>query len=421
MRPPLRRLRLRLTAWYLAAIVIVLLVTRVLLFGLLARDSTRELDRSLHEVSRAVVQATALRIQAGAAPKAAAMEAVREISSARRRVLLVEGAGPADGPAALRSLAQRARRVGLAQEDVRAEGRQWRAFARRMSVPDGADYVVLVLADRAEVSHDYDTLARSFLLTALGTLLLVAVGGWYLASVSVAPVERMMDQMRRFMADAAHELRTPVTVLRSRAELTLERERDPAAYATALEEIAREAARMGSVVDDLFTLARADADEGTRRPDLTPLFLDDLVSDALATASALAEAKGVHLELGRYDETPARADAALLRQLLLILLDNAVKYTPVGGSVEVAVFPDGSSAVVIVDDTGMGIDPAEADRLFERFYRSDRAREQTGGAGLGLSIARWIAESHGARLRLRPRPGGGTRAELRLPLRLSSS
>ena len=139
------------------------------------------------------------------------------------------------------------------------------------------------------------------------------------------------------------------------------------------------------------------------------------------STSALAEAKEVQLELGRYEEAPARGDPALIRQLLMILLDNAIKYTPGGGRVEVAVYNEAGFATVIVEDTGIGIEPAELSQLFERFYRSDRAREQAGGAGLGLSIARWIADSHGARLRLGSRPGGGARAEVRFPLRLSSS
>jgi signal transduction histidine kinase len=407
--------------------VIVLLVSRVLLFGLLAGESSRELDRSLRDVVRDVVRATAIRLDAGEEPHRAALESVREMATARRPVHLLDASGATvyatGAPLSIpRGLVENARTAGVAEEDFRgSSGERWRALAQRIPVRGQGTFVLVVLADRAEANRDYDSLARSFLVTALATLLLVAVGGWYLASVSVAPVERMMDQMRRFMADAAHELRTPVTVLRSRAELTLERERDPAAYAAALEEIAREAARMGGVVDDLFTLARADADAGAPAPALTALFLDDLVSDALAAASALAEAKQVQLELGRYEEAPARGDPALIRQLLMILLDNAIKYTPGGGRVEVAVYNEAGFATVIVEDTGIGIEPAELSQLFERFYRSDRAREQAGGAGLGLSIARWIAESHGARLRLGSRPGGGARAEVRFPLRLSSS
>jgi signal transduction histidine kinase len=421
VRPPLRRLRLRLTAWYLGAFVLVLLVTRVLLFGLLTRETSRELDRSLRDVTRDIARATSIRLEAGLDARRAAIESADELSTSVRPVYLYDPdgapifvAGPE--PEGLRDLAGTALREGSADETLTlAGGRRWRALAQRIPLAGAGDDVVIVLADLAEVNRDYATLSRSFLLTALATLLLVAVGGWYLASVSVAPVERMMDQMRRFMADAAHELRTPVTVLRSRAELTLEREREPAAYAAALEEIAREAARMAGVVDGLFTLARADADAGAPAPEQRPLFLDDLVSDALAAASALAEAKGVGLELGRYEEAPARGDPALIRQLLMILLDNAIKYTPLGGCVEVEVFQDGAAAVVVVEDNGMGFDPAEIPRLFERFYRSDRAREQTGGAGLGLSIARWIADSHGARLHLAPRTGGGARAELRFP------
>lgn len=425
MRHPLRRLRLRLTAWYFVTFLAVLLFSRVVLSGLLVRASSRELDLSLRDAVREVIRATAIRLDDGVEPRRAAVESADELESPLRPVYLFDAAaaplfpaGPE--PPVLRALARRTLAAGSVEEEFDGSaGQRWRAIGQRMEVRGGGAYAVLALADLAEVEREDERVSRAFLLTALLALLLVAAGGWYLASISVVPVERMMEQMRRFMADAAHELRTPVSVLRSRAELTLERERDAAAYEAALEEIAREAARMGGVVDDLFTLARADA--GAPTVARTPLYLDDLVSDAVETASALAEAKGVHLELGRYEEAPAVGDPALLRQLVMILLDNAVKYTPPGGRVEAAVYRRGGTATVVVEDTGMGIEPDELPRLFQRFYRSDRARERGGGAGLGLSIARWIADSHGARLHLAPRAGGGTRAEFRIPARVSSS
>jgi signal transduction histidine kinase len=425
LRFPLRRLRLRLTAWYFVTFLAVLLVSRVVLSGLLVRASSRELDVALRDAVREVIRATAIRLDDGAEPRRAAVESADELESPLRPVYLFDAAGeplfPAGPePPVLRALAKRTLAAGSAEEEFDGSaGQRWRVIGQRMEVRGGGAYAVLALADLAEVEREDERVSRAFLLTSLLALLLVAAGGWYLASISVVPVERMMEQMRRFMADAAHELRTPVSVLRSRAELTLERERDAAAYEAALQEIAREAARMGGVVDDLFTLARADA--GAPTVARTPLYLDDLVSDAVEAASTLAEAKGVRIELGRYEEAPVVGDPALLRQLVMILLDNAVKYTPPGGRVEAAVYRQGGTVTVVVDDTGMGIEPEELSRLFERFYRSERAREQGGGAGLGLSIARWIADSHGARLLLAPRAGGGTRAELRIPARLSSS
>src|SRR6266496_1461497 len=188
--------------------------------------------------------------------------------------------------------------------------------------------------------------------------------------------------MRRFMADAAHELRTPVTLLRTRTEVALGQDRDASRDAATLRAIEREAACLGEIVGDLLTLARADA--GERTIALAPVYLDDVAAEAVEAMRTLAEQKRVALEVGRFEEARVTGDAALVRQLLVIVLDNAVKFTP--------------------------------PRVFERFYRGDPARRETGGAGLGLAIARWIAEAHQARIELGSPPGGGTRVTIVFPL-----
>jgi len=229
-------------------------------------------------------------------------------------------------------------------------------------------------------------------------------------------VEGSMETMRRFMADAAHELRTPITVLRSQAEVALQRERNAEGYVEALRRVESEAVRLGATVEDLLTLARADA--GERAPERRRVFLDDLALDAASGARALAETRGVALEVGAFEEAVVSGDAALLRQLLMIVLDNAVKFTPAGGRVRVSAAAPGGQAEVVVEDTGIGITPEQLPHVFERFYRGDPARARADGAegaGLGLAIARWIADAHGARIEVTSEPGRGTRVAIVFP------
>jgi two-component system OmpR family sensor kinase len=166
-------------------------------------------------------------------------------------------------------------------------------------------------------------------------------------------------------------------------------------------------------VANLFILARADA--GERPVALEPFYLDDVASDAVRAAGVLARSKGVRLELGAYDEAPARGDAELVRQLIMVLLDNAVKFTPEGGTVRVDVDVRDGAPTVSVQDSGIGIGPADLPRIFDRFYRADPARQRSGGAGLGLSIASWIAGQHGAEIAVSSQPGRGTRFTVRFP------
>jgi signal transduction histidine kinase len=202
-------------------------------------------------------------------------------------------------------------------------------------------------------------------------------------------------------------------VLRSRADVALSRAREPEAYVDALTAVGLEAERMGRIVDDLLTLARVDA--GERAIVRQPLYLDDLALDAVSGVRVLAETHGVDLDVKEFEEAPVEADPTLVRQLLVILLDNAVKFTPTGGSVSLSVRSADGCAIVTVEDTGVGISPAELPRIYDRFYRGDDARRRSDGAGLGLSIAKWIADTHGADIELVSTVGQGTCVTVRFP------
>ncbi len=288
------------------------------------------------------------------------------------------------------------------------------AYAERFSTSQGGHYVAVAVANRDTIDDRYAMLlAYGGGLGAFG-LLLVATGGWLLARKSVAPVEHTMQQMRRFMADAAHELRTPVAVIRSRVDVTLERPRDAAAYETALAELRGEAERLAMLVNDLFTLARADADERAFTP--VRVQLDEVVLEAVTTAGWIASRRNITLDVAEADEAVITGDAALLRQLVLIVLDNAIKFSHAGGAITIGVHAEPAVAMLSVRDAGVGIAPEDVPRAFDRFYRAESARGVTAGAGLGLAIAKWIADVHGAQIAIAPAQGRGTLVTVRFPI-----
>ncbi|MGZ3485119.1 MAG: sensor histidine kinase, partial [Gemmatimonadaceae bacterium] len=222
-----------------------------------------------------------------------------------------------------------------------------------------------------------------------------------------------IEFMRRFMADAAHELRTPITILRTRAEVALQQPREAANYVSALQAIEAEARRLGGIVDSLLVLARADA--GERQIEKTRIFLDDIAIDAAGAAQVVARQKNVDVTVDLFEEAPVDGDPILIRQLIMIVLDNAVKFTDAGGQVHVRVSMLEGAPTFAVEDTGIGIKQEELSRVFQRFFRGETARSRTNGAGLGLSIASWIAREHGADITLSSEPGKGTNVIVTFP------
>jgi heavy metal sensor kinase len=224
-------------------------------------------------------------------------------------------------------------------------------------------------------------------------------------------------RQRQFMTDASHELRTPLSVMRTAAQVALQKpQRAEGEYRDALDSIERQTHALGRIVNDMFMLARADS--GGIVVQSTEMYLDEVLTEAVQTVSVLAERRGIQLETPALNEAPYRGDEGLLRQLFINLLDNAVKYTPEGGLVRVLFEREESEYTVIISDTGVGI-PAEAQPyIFDRFFRVDNSRTQTmdgNGAGLGLSIALWIAQVHKGRLELQHSDRAGSRFSVALP------
>lgn len=231
----------------------------------------------------------------------------------------------------------------------------------------------------------------------------------------IARLEAAFHRQRQFTGDASHELRTPLTALKGQVEVALARPRDPDEYRAVLTGVNEEVDRLIRLVGSLLTLARADAGEIPLARE--PISLGDAVAGAVEQVEPLAAQRGISLSLEAGPVIVVDVDESLLLQLLLNLLDNAIKYTSHSGEVRAVWGIDGRSAYVTVSDTGIGIDAAHLPHVFERFYRVDKARTRAeGGTGLGLAISRWIAEAHGGDISASSIPGQGSSFTVRLPL-----
>jgi signal transduction histidine kinase len=397
-----------MTAWYVATFAIVLATLGVLLFTALAHDLSIGLDTSLRAATREIATERWQR-----APSATDAVSLLPIPESQLYLFDLEGRllTPGSSDAELRKLVVAAAAKGSASNSWDAPGDlSLQAYAERFTTSSGAQYVAAAVVNRDTIDDRYATLLS--LVGGLGALglILVASGGILLARKSVAPVERSMEQMRRFMADAAHEMRTPVAVMRSRVEVTLERPRDAAAYEAALSDLRGEVERMGTLVNDLLTLARADAAFSPAR-----VQLDEVVMEAVATAGWIASRRAIELTVSEAEEVVIDGDPVLLRQLVLIVLDNAIKFSRDGGTVAVALHARADGCELTVDDRGVGIGDADPARIFDRFYRGDTVRGTSAGAGLGLAIARWITEVHGAHIAIAPGAECGTRVTITFP------
>lgn len=219
--------------------------------------------------------------------------------------------------------------------------------------------------------------------------------------------------MQRFTADASHELRTPLTSLMGNLELALRRPRDPAELAQTIGTTLEELARTSQLIDSLLVLARSDA--GQLRLPLTQLELGAIAARACEPYAVIAAERGLSLAVNSPAPLYARVDALWFGRAVANLVDNACKYTPRGGRIEVTVREDSSSAVLEVTDTGPGLSATDLERAFERFYRGINSRGTTEGFGLGLAITRDILRAMKGELTLESTPGQGTRARISLP------
>jgi signal transduction histidine kinase len=271
-------------------------------------------------------------------------------------------------------------------------------------------FVLQVVQDR---SGELQTLQVT--LTVLGLAGLAAVGlaaalGWLYAGRALVPIRESIRRQREFAADASHELRTPLTVIRGNLRTLAAGAAQSPAQREALGDIETEVTRMGSLIEQLLLLARSDSD--ALELELGSADLAEEATDALEGFAPVAAGKQVRLELD-VEPAPMRGDRFRLRQLVGILVDNAVRHAPSQGQVRVTVREAGGRATLTVEDNGPGIRADDLPRVFDRFWRAVDAPE--GGSGLGLAIAAWIVERHGGRIRVENRPSGGARFTAELP------
>jgi two-component system sensor histidine kinase CiaH len=331
---------------------------------------------------------------------------------ANARGLTVPGLPDPAGVAAALAGNTDARSIQIASETMRV----YTTPAR-----NGDRIVGAIQAARSEREHQSELRLVGVMSLAgvgLGAILAVPIG-LFLAQRAMQPIDAAFARQRAFIADASHELRTPLTLIRATTELVQRLPEASPAVREELDDVLDEIDATDRLVGDLLLLARLDSDEYPLR--LETLDLGEVVRTAAASFTPLAAAAGLALTI----ETPSgilvAGDGDRIRQVVRILLDNAISYTPVGGSIRVVAERRGPRAVVAVSDTGTGIPPAEQAHVFDRFYRADRARSRgTGGTGLGLAIARALVLAHHGEIGLESQQGVGTTVRFTLPVATAS-
>ena len=475
--------RVRLTFWYTTVLALVLILVAAVTYFIYSRNSRQRTDSDLVELSDAFVTTLQAELKDQQGPeslKTAGIEAIFEHRFRDHVYIVLDSSGkpvvsswdlPAAAPLdrftpeqALEEIAsprrvQQSSRPGSMFISLRGGRDGYRGFSRKISLDEQLCTVIALqsLHAREEMLED---IRATFAWTIPLALLLASAGGYFLARKSLAPVVAMsrqagrigaanlharlavqnekdelghlaqsfnslldrlsesFERQRRFMADASHELRTPVAILRGEAEVALSQQaRSLEEYRESLGVLHHEAERLTHIVEDLFTLTRADAGQYPLQP--RDFYLEELVGECVHSARTLALAKKISLNFEEASESPIRADESLLRRMILNLLDNAIKYTPEGGRVTVTCRRTADEYVLSITDTGGGIPADLQPRIFERFFRADKARSRSendgGGAGLGLSISRWIAEAHHGRLELTRSNSSGSTFTAYLP------
>ncbi len=459
MRTASLPIRARLSLWYTAVLSLVLAASAAGFYLIHSRSRLALVDQELARAAALVARTLATEIDEGAALAEAAREAMDTIAMPGRSLAIFNGAGvplahrfwePLQGRAA-DGLAER----GLATATVGTPTGTYRVYRAHLSHA-GTPFEVGVAESLAALDRELAVLRHTLAASFVFALLLAAGGGLWIARAALQPVSLMaaqarritdrtpgfklgapnprdelgllarafnellarlesaLSQQRQFMADASHELRTPVSIARTAIEVTLGRQGRPEdEYRDALRVVHAQMRRLSRIVEDLFTLARADA--GGLPVERSPLYLDELVADCVKEAGVLAAPKDVELDAHGPSDLEIRGDERLLREMFINVLDNAIRYTPRGGRVRVELAASNGAIEVSVTDSGPGIPEAERERVFERFVRLHPSQGADGG-GLGLPIARVIAEAHGGSLRVARSDPSGSTFLARLPL-----
>ena len=446
-----KSIRTRLTIWYLMVIVILLLVFSGLAYFMLDHNLYQNLDNSLQTRSTELISSPVIAPQAN--------ELILSFDSNGN---LLREFGPSIDTASIKILVQQAL---LGQKSfltaLTADKQSVRLYATSFKVPFSNQLLVIVVGQLTTgITGVLDTFRYVLIIAIVAVIVLAGIGGLFLASRVLKPVEQItqtaqkieesdlsqritvknddelgrlastlndmigrleeaFNRQRQFTADASHELRTPLAIMQAEATLALSKERDEADYRKSLETISQESTYMSSVIGKLLFLARSDA--GKEQLNFENVDLKDLITGLSTNVEALAADKGIKFAVDAQENLVVNGDKVKLRQLFINILENAVRYTPTGGNISISLVRKEGSALATISDTGIGIPPEHLPHIFERFYRVDKARSRAdGGVGLGLAIAKYIADSHGGKIEVASQLGKGTTLNVSIPLKDSN-
>lgn len=447
--------RARLTLYYVSVLAAALLVVCGLIYVLLARALHSRVDDNLHALLQITSNSLDNDLAEGQDVEDAARSTAAELSSRQQMLAIYDASG--------RLLAEEGKDTDLdivlppletipsgepmlmtVAEKGDEDDRHRLGLSRITITPYRATYIVVAGMSLEPTDEELEAFREILVYVVPIALLLAGLGGWFLAYRSLAPVVAMADRarqigfedlsgrlpvanprdelgrlaqtfndllgrldtalthQRQFMADASHELRTPVTISRTAASVALQLpHRDEREYRETLTIVEQQAVRLSRLVDDMFTLAWADAGDYPVRRE--PMYLDEVIHEVVSAARVMASTKNVTIECETIEPATLTGDEELIRRLVANLLDNAIRHTPVGTVVRIRLQRVSDKYEISVTDRGPGIPVDSQARIFERFYRVDVSRSRqasTGGAGLGLALARWIAQVHDGDLSL---------------------
>jgi signal transduction histidine kinase len=408
-----RPIRWRLAAWSVGVLAVILILFGTTIYVSMARGLMAEVDRSLMLNSQA------------------AQASVEELAETGH----VDGLGYHGGTFYLvvaqdGTVLANPQRVAVQDlpafvfpsdggqfSTIQLGGQRTRVYTRALQLAGLAPSTLVVGEDLEPEDLTLQRLLLVLLVVGGAALALSLVGGWLLAARALVPIQLAFETQQEFVADASHELRTPLSILHSATDLLDQHSDEPLRANRGLfEDVRREIRHMERLNLDLLTLARAD--QRQLQLAVGQVQLGALAADLVRRIQPLADERGVTVEADVASPPPVvEADPERLHQVGLILLDNALEHTPRGGRVTLVVRRHAGGALLEVIDTGEGIPNEHLGRIFDRFYRLDRARSRAqGGTGLGLAIARTLVTAHGGQILMSSREGSGTRVSVRLPL-----